>query len=48
MPIQTVIRPHSDEYHDYRGYAGRIAGGIFKPGDDVVVLPSGFTSKKIH
>ena len=45
FPVQTVIRPHSDEYHDYRGYAGRIAGGVFKPGDDVVVLPSGFESK---
>lgn len=45
FPVQTVIRPHSDEYHDYRGYAGRIAGGILKPGDDVIVLPSGFTSK---
>lgn len=45
FPVQTVIRPHSDEYHDYRGYAGRIAGGVFKPGDDVIVLPSGFTSK---
>jgi len=45
FPVQTVIRPKNDEYHDYRGYAGRIAGGIFKPGDDVTVLPSGFTSK---
>ncbi|MDA0194372.1 MAG: sulfate adenylyltransferase subunit CysN [Bacteroidetes bacterium] len=45
FPVQTVIRPHSDEYHDYRGYAGRIASGIFKPGDEVVVLPSGFKSK---
>lgn len=45
FPVQTVIRPHSDEHHDFRGYAGRIAGGIFKPGDEVAVLPSGFTSK---
>lgn len=45
FPVQTVIRPHSDEYHDYRGYAGRIAGGIFKKGDEVTVLPSGFQSK---
>lgn len=45
FPVQYVIRPQSTEYHDYRGYAGRIAGGIFKPGDDVMVLPSGFTSK---
>lgn len=45
FPVQTVIRPHLDEYHDYRGYAGRIASGIFKPGDEVVALPSGFKSK---
>ncbi|RVT96521.1 sulfate adenylyltransferase subunit CysN [Mucilaginibacter limnophilus] len=44
FPVQTVIRPHSDEYHDYRGYAGRIAGGIFRPGDNITVLPSGLTS----
>jgi sulfate adenylyltransferase subunit 1 len=37
FPVQYVIRPQSDKYHDYRGYAGRIAGGIFKPGDEVVV-----------
>ncbi|MBL3654845.1 sulfate adenylyltransferase subunit CysN [Fulvivirga sediminis] len=45
FPVQYVIRPQSDKFHDYRGYAGRIAGGVFKPGDDVTVLPSGFTSK---
>ncbi len=45
FPVQYVIRPHSDAHHDYRGYAGRIASGIFKPGDEVTVLPSGFTSK---
>ncbi|MDX2303667.1 MAG: sulfate adenylyltransferase subunit CysN [Microscillaceae bacterium] len=45
FPVQYVIRPHTTEYHDYRGYAGRIASGIFKPGDEVLVLPSGFTSK---
>ncbi|MEE4177738.1 MAG: sulfate adenylyltransferase subunit CysN [Bacteroides sp.] len=45
FPVQYVIRPQSDEYHDYRGYAGRVAGGIFKPGDQVMVLPSGFTSR---
>ena len=45
FPVQYVIRPHSDKYHDYRGYAGRVEGGIFKPGDEVVVLPSGFSSK---
>jgi len=45
FPVQTVIRPQSDEYHDYRGYAGRIAGGIFKIGDEVMAMPSGFTTK---
>ena len=45
FPVQTVIRPQTTEFHDYRGYAGRVAGGIFRKGDDVVVLPSGFTSK---
>ena len=44
FPVQYVLRPNTDEYHDYRGYAGRIAAGVFKPGDEVVVLPSGFTS----
>lgn len=44
FPVQTIIRPYKDEYHDYRGYAGRVAGGIFKVGDEVKVLPSGFTS----
>jgi len=45
FPVQWVIRPMSDEWHDFRGYAGRVAGGVFKPGDEVTVLPSGFTSK---
>ena len=45
FPVQFVVRPKSEKYPDYRGYAGRIAGGVFKPGDDVTVLPSGFTSK---
>lgn len=45
FPIQTVIRPHSLEHQDFRGYAGRIEGGIFKPGDEVMVLPSGFVTK---
>ncbi|MFB6307538.1 MAG: sulfate adenylyltransferase subunit CysN [Flavobacteriales bacterium] len=45
FPVQYVIRPQSDEYHDYRGYAGKVAGGVFRKGDDVMVLPSGFTSK---
>jgi sulfate adenylyltransferase subunit 1 len=45
FPVQWVIRPHSDEHHDFRGYAGRVSSGVFKPGDDIVVQPSGFTSK---
>ncbi|WP_026957096.1 sulfate adenylyltransferase subunit CysN [Algoriphagus vanfongensis] len=45
FPVQMVIRPHTLEFQDFRGYAGRIDGGIFKPGDEVKVLPSGFTSK---
>ncbi len=45
FPVQYVIRPQSDKHHDYRGYAGRVAGGIFRPGDGVTVLPSGVTSK---
>ena len=45
FPVQYVIRPQSEEYRDYRGYAGTVAGGIMKPGDEVVALPSGFTSK---
>ena len=44
LPVQYVIRPQSTEFHDYRGYAGRIASGTFKVGDKVKVLPSGFTS----
>jgi sulfate adenylyltransferase subunit 1 len=44
FPVQNVIRPQTTEYHDYRGYGGRIAGGVFKPGDKVTVLPSGFSS----
>jgi bifunctional enzyme CysN/CysC len=41
FPVQWVIRPMSDEHHDYRGYAGQMAGGVLRPGSDVVVLPSG-------
>lgn len=41
FPVQYVIRPQREEYHDYRGYAGRIAGGVWKPGEKVAVLPSG-------
>jgi len=45
FPVQYVIRPQTEEFHDYRGYAGRVAGGVFKPGDEVQVLPSGFATK---
>ncbi len=45
FPVQYIIRPQSDKYHDFRGYAGRVSGGIFKPGDNVTVLPSRLTSK---
>jgi sulfate adenylyltransferase subunit 1 len=44
FPVQYIIRPESDTYHDYRGYAGRVAGGIFRKGDKVIVLPSGLSS----
>jgi sulfate adenylyltransferase subunit 1 len=44
FPVQYVIRPISDKYHDYRGYAGRIAGGVFREGDKVMVLPSGMVT----
>src|ERR1700733_1009098 len=44
MPVQWVIRPKANSHHDYRGYAGRIAGGVFKPGDELMVLPSGLTT----
>jgi bifunctional enzyme CysN/CysC len=44
FPVQYVIRPQSETHHDYRGYAGTVAGGVLKPGDEVVVLPSGLTS----
>jgi sulfate adenylyltransferase subunit 1 len=45
FPVQWVIRPQTDEWHDFRGYAGRVAGGVFKAGDEVQVLPSGFSSR---
>lgn len=44
FPVQYVIRPQKTEYHDYRGFAGRIAGGIFKKGDRILALPSGFST----
>jgi sulfate adenylyltransferase subunit 1 len=45
FPVQTIIRPLSSEYHDYRGYAGRVAGGTFRTGDEIIVLPSMLKSK---
>ncbi|HET8573296.1 MAG TPA: GTP-binding protein [Edaphocola sp.] len=45
LPVQTVIRPQREGFIDYRGYAGRVASGIFRKGDEITVLPSGFTSK---
>jgi sulfate adenylyltransferase subunit 1 len=44
FPVQYVIRPQSDAFHDYRGYAGRVASGVLRPGDEVQVLPSGLTT----
>jgi len=44
FPVQYVVRPQAEKYHDYRGYAGRIASGTFQAGDRIAVLPSGFTS----
>ncbi|WP_415371529.1 sulfate adenylyltransferase subunit 1 [Patiriisocius sp. Uisw_047] len=45
FPVQTVLRPQREGFIDYRGYAGRLASGILRPGDEVTVLPSGFNSK---
>ncbi|HET8893119.1 MAG TPA: GTP-binding protein [Gaiellaceae bacterium] len=45
FPVQWVIRPMADEHHDYRGYAGQVAGGMWRAGDEVVVLPSGLRSR---
>src|SRR5215211_7489028 len=45
FPVQWVVRPMSDEHHDYRGYAGEVASGIFRVGDEVVILPSGRESR---
>jgi len=44
FPVQNVIRPHSKDHHDYRGYGGRVSGGVFRVGDKVVAMPSGFSS----
>lgn len=45
FPVQYVIRPYNDEFHDFRGYAGRLAGGVIKADDEVTLLPSGFQTK---
>jgi len=45
FPVQYVLRPRSDEFHDYRGYAGQLASGTLRTGDEVVVLPAGMTSR---
>ena len=45
FPVQTVIRPQNETHRDYRGYAGRVASGVFRKGDEITVMPSGFTSK---
>ncbi|MBL0128458.1 MAG: sulfate adenylyltransferase subunit CysN [Flavobacteriales bacterium] len=45
FPVQYVVRPMTNEHHDFRGFAGRVAGGVFRQGDTVQVLPSGFESK---
>ncbi len=45
FPVQWVIRPMDDAHHDYRGYAGQVAGGVWRVGDEVVVLPSGRRSR---
>ncbi len=48
FPVQYVIRPQSDEFHDYRGYAGTVAGGVMRVGDSVLLLPSGFETTITH
>jgi sulfate adenylyltransferase large subunit len=45
LPVQYVVRPQSTEHHDFRGYAGTVSGGVMKPGDEIAVLPSGFTTR---
>ena len=45
FPVQWIIRPNSDAHHDFRGLAGRVAGGVFKPGDEIMALPSGLTTR---
>lgn len=48
FPVQWIVRPQTDELHDYRGYAGRVVGGNFKVGDQIAVMPSGFQSTITH
>jgi sulfate adenylyltransferase subunit 1 (EFTu-like GTPase family) len=45
LPVQWVIRPMTNEHHDYRAYAGQVASGVLKPGDEVMILPSGLTTR---
>ncbi|MEN3273923.1 MAG: bifunctional enzyme CysN/CysC [Actinomycetota bacterium] len=45
FPVQYVIRPMSDEHHDYRGYAGQVASGVLSKGDEIMVLPSGLRTR---
>ncbi len=45
FPVQTILRPQNEEFRDYRGYAGRVASGIYRVGDEIAVLPSGFISR---
>jgi sulfate adenylyltransferase subunit 1 (EFTu-like GTPase family) len=45
FPVQWVVRPMAEEFHDFRGYAGQVAGGVWRAGDDVVVLPSGLRTR---
>jgi sulfate adenylyltransferase subunit 1 len=45
FPVQAIIRPNSEAHHDFRGLAGRVAGGVFKPGDEIMALPSGLTTR---
>jgi sulfate adenylyltransferase subunit 1 len=45
FPVQTIIRPDTEKFHDYRGYGGRVAGGVFRPGDEITVLPSFLKSR---
>jgi len=45
LPVQWVVRPQATSHPDYRGYSGRVAGGVFKPGDEVMVLPSGLSTR---